>query len=105
MWLQGILADVSIYTGYLTICLMLGGRFIFQWFGWRVAAALTPLLMLLSGGAFFAFSLFGSGTASAMASTGAAAGAVTQVAPPAPSRMRSTRLHPHPAADQLRHTG
>ena len=76
--MQGVLADVSICTGYCTIALMLGGRFVFQWFGWRVAAALTPLLMLLSGGAFFAFSLFG-GVGSAAASTGAAAGAVTQV--------------------------
>ncbi|KAK9812014.1 hypothetical protein WJX73_008976 [Symbiochloris irregularis] len=77
---QGVLADVSICTGYCTIALMLGGRFIFQFFGWRVAAALTPLLMLVSGGAFFAFSLFG-GTmgGAAAASTGAAAGAVTQV--------------------------
>ena len=75
---QGVLADVSICTGYLTMALMLGGRFVFQCFGWRVAAALTPLLMFLSGGAFFAFSLFGG----AAASTGAAAGAVTQVLPP-----------------------
>lgn len=44
---QGVLADVSIATGYVTIALMLGGRFVFQWFGWQVAAATTPVLMLL----------------------------------------------------------
>ena len=59
---------------------MLGGRFIFQFFGWRVAAALTPLLMLVSGGAFFGLSLFGgSAGGAAAASTGALVGAVTQV--------------------------
>ena len=34
--LQGVLADVSIATGYVTIALMLGGRFVFQYFGWQV---------------------------------------------------------------------
>ena len=33
---QGVLADVSIATGYVTIALMLGGRFVFQYFGWQV---------------------------------------------------------------------
>ena len=45
--MQGVLADVSIATGYVTIALMLCGRFVFQWFGWQVAAATTPVLMLL----------------------------------------------------------
>ena len=45
--MQGVLADVSIATGYVTIVLMLGGRFVFQWFGWQVAAATTPVLMLI----------------------------------------------------------
>ena len=45
--MQGVLADVSIATGYVTIVLMLGGRFVFQWFGWQAAAATTPVLMLI----------------------------------------------------------
>ena len=36
--LQGVLADVSIATGYVTIALMLGGRFVFQYFGWQVSS-------------------------------------------------------------------
>ena len=83
---QGILADVSIYTGYATIALMLAGRFVFQFLGWRVAAMATPAVMLVSGGAFFGLSLAGTAGGSTlavghlnMASAGAFAGAVTQV--------------------------
>lgn len=92
--MQGILADVSIYTGYATIALMLGGRFIFQFFGWRVAAALTPLLMLVSGGAFFGLSLFGGSMGgAAAASTGALVGAVTQVRPAVCARAASDMIY------------
>jgi len=57
---QGALADVSIATGTVTIFMMLVGRYVFQAFGWNVAAATTPLVMMLSGLGFFALSL-GSG--------------------------------------------
>jgi len=57
---QGALADVSIATGTVTIFMMLAGRYVFQAFGWNVAAATTPLVMMLSGLGFFALSL-GSG--------------------------------------------
>ncbi len=84
--LQGILADVSIFTGYATIGLMLMGRFVFQYLGWQVAAMATPAVMFLTGGAFFGLSIAatsgGSSLASGqfnMASAGALAGAVTQV--------------------------
>ena len=51
--LQGMLADVSIATGWATIGLMLTGRFVFQYLGWGVAATATPIVMLLAGGVFF----------------------------------------------------
>ncbi|KAK9832801.1 hypothetical protein WJX81_002274 [Elliptochloris bilobata] len=73
---QSVLADVSIATGYATIGLMLAGRLVFQFLGWGVAAATTPVVMAVTGGAFFAFSLFGSADT---ATLGVYAGAVTQV--------------------------
>lgn len=79
---QGMLADVSIATGWATIGLMLAGRFVFQYLGWTVAATATPVVMLLAGGAFFGTSIMarlGTGSAAALATAGATAGAVTQV--------------------------
>lgn len=70
----------------MTIGLMLTGRFVFQYLGWGFAAAATPAVMLLSGAAFFGFSLasqFPSWKLSLggmnLAAAGATAGAVTQV--------------------------
>jgi AAA family ATP:ADP antiporter len=86
---QGILADVSIATGYATIALMLAGRFVFQFLGWRVAAMATPAVMFVTGGAFFGLSIAATMGGSSltvghfnMASAGAIAGAVTQASTP-----------------------
>ena len=82
---QGVLADVSIATGSVTIGLMLTGRFVFQYLGWGVAAAATPVIMAITGSAFFGMSLAGQyGTALtigpySLAAAGVVAGAVTQV--------------------------
>ena len=73
---QGVLADVSIATGYATIALMIAGRLIFQRAGWAAAAFITPSVLLLFGGAFFAFSL---SSAPGAAGWAVLAGAVTQV--------------------------
>ena len=67
---------MSIATGYVTIGLMMGGRLVFDRLGWAVAAFITPSVLLLFGGAFFAFSLSGS---AATASAAVFAGAITQV--------------------------
>ncbi|PRW58365.1 ADP,ATP carrier 1 isoform A [Chlorella sorokiniana] len=83
---QGVLADVSIATGWCTILLMLCGKFVFQYMGWSAAASATPAIMLAAGAGFFGLSLaanqgislFGMDPA-AMAFAGVAAGAVTQV--------------------------
>ena len=77
--LQGVLADVSIATGYVTIALMVGGRLVFQHLGWAVAAFITPAVLMLFGGAFFGFSLSGSAST---ASWAVFAGAITQVCMP-----------------------
>lgn len=83
--MQGVLADVSIATGSVTIGLMLTGRFVFQYLGWGVAAAATPVIMAITGSAFFGLSLAGQyGTALtlgpySLAAAGVVAGAVTQV--------------------------
>ena len=76
VWGQGVLADVSIATGYMTIGMMLAGRFVFQRLGWAAAAYITPAVLLLLGGAFFGLSLSG---APAAARWAVLAGAVTQV--------------------------
>ena len=86
MCAQGVLADVSIATGSVTIGLMLTGRFVFQYLGWGAAAIATPIVMALSGTAFFGMSLAAQfGVAShvgpySLAAAGVMAGAVTQVA-------------------------
>jgi AAA family ATP:ADP antiporter len=72
---QGVLADVSIATGYVTIALMVAGRFVFQRLGWAAAAFITPTVLLVFGGAFFGFSL---SSVPAAASWAVLAGAITQ---------------------------
>ena len=85
---QGVLADVSIATGSVTIGLMLTGRFVFQYLGWGVAAAATPVVMAITGSAFFGMSLAAQyGTSLtfgpySLAAAGVMAGAVTQVTLP-----------------------
>jgi len=83
-----VLADVSIATGYVTIGSMLAGRLVFQYAGWTAAAAATPAVMALAGGAFFTLSLAAGAPGGgapwtvlglAPAAAGVAAGAVTQV--------------------------
>lgn len=69
----------------MTIGLMLTGRFVFQYLGWGVAAVATPIVMALTGTAFFGMSLasqFGLATHLGpynLAAAGVMAGAVTQV--------------------------
>ena len=71
---------MSIATGWATIALMVGGRFVFQYLGWGFAAAATPAVMLLTGGAFFGLSIAArlSPGAVQLAAAGVTAGAITQ---------------------------
>lgn len=58
-------------------------RFVFQYFGWRVAAMTTPTLMLATGSGFFAFSLaskyFSIADPITVATFAATMGALTQI--------------------------
>jgi AAA family ATP:ADP antiporter len=83
---QSVLADVATYTGMTTIALMLTSRFVFQHLGWGVAAAATPVIMMITGAAFFATSvaaqqglLPATMDPAVVAGLGVAAGVVTQV--------------------------
>jgi ATP:ADP antiporter, AAA family len=70
-------------AGYMTILLMLSGKFVFEYLGWGTAALATPVIMLFAGAAFFGLSLtamsLGVESSTALLMAGAFAGAVTQV--------------------------
>ncbi len=82
---QSILADVATYTGMLTLVSMVGSRLVFQHLGWGVAATVSPVVMGITGAAFFGCSLLAQApgltatTAIAVAAAGTTAGVVTQV--------------------------
>lgn len=67
----------------MTIVLMLSGKFVFEYLGWGTAALATPTVMFLAGAAFFGLSLaamsLGVDASTALLTSGALAGAVTQV--------------------------
>ena len=71
------------FAGYATIALMLSSKFVFEYLGWGTAALATPIIMFLSGAAFFGLSLaamyLGTDSTTALLAGGAIAGAVTQV--------------------------
>jgi len=52
------MGDFSTYTGVATFIMMLLSRFIFRKYGWGVAAAITPTVLLVTGVAFFGLVLF-----------------------------------------------
>eukprot|EP01024_Parvocaulis_polyphysoides_P051243 TRINITY_DN5038_c0_g1_i4.p1 TRINITY_DN5038_c0_g1~~TRINITY_DN5038_c0_g1_i4.p1 ORF type:complete len:512 (+),score=55.49 TRINITY_DN5038_c0_g1_i4:146-1681(+) len=55
---SSFMGDFSTATGSVTFCLMLASRFIFQWFGWGVAALITPTVLLITGIMFFSLVLY-----------------------------------------------
>lgn len=52
---RAFMGSLQIWTGVATIICMLIGANILRIFGWYVAAMLTPVMTLLTGGAFFLF--------------------------------------------------
>lgn len=52
------MGNFSTCTGAVTLVMMLLGRTIFQKFGWRVAALVTPSMIGITGSAFFALTIF-----------------------------------------------
>ncbi|CAM6098466.1 unnamed protein product [Calypogeia fissa] len=55
---SSFMGDFSTYTGVATFSMMLLSRVIFRKFGWGVAAAITPTVLLVTGVAFFGLVLF-----------------------------------------------
>lgn len=53
--------QVLFYTGLCTIICSLLGNYIISSFGWKVAAVLTPIGIMVAGGIFFIFALFEGG--------------------------------------------
>eukprot|EP01026_Neomeris_dumetosa_P038969 TRINITY_DN3186_c0_g1_i1.p1 TRINITY_DN3186_c0_g1~~TRINITY_DN3186_c0_g1_i1.p1 ORF type:complete len:698 (+),score=78.50 TRINITY_DN3186_c0_g1_i1:139-2232(+) len=78
---SALLADVSVATGTATITLMLLGKFVFEKLGWGWAAAAPPVVMMLSGCAFFCLQLFSPSCSPQIAGMSYAlfAGLITQV--------------------------
>lgn len=56
---SAFMGDFSSATGTVTLVMMLLSRFIFQRFGWGVAALITPVMLLSTGAVFFGLILFG----------------------------------------------
>jgi AAA family ATP:ADP antiporter len=54
---SAFMGQFSSCTGAFTLFMMLLGQRIFKWFGWGVAALVTPINLLVSGGLFFALIL------------------------------------------------
>ncbi|XP_010279263.1 PREDICTED: ADP,ATP carrier protein 1, chloroplastic-like [Nelumbo nucifera] len=55
---SSFMGDFSTCTGVATFTMMLLSRFIFRKFGWGVAAAITPAVLLVTGVGFFSLILF-----------------------------------------------
>ncbi len=56
-------SNLWIYTGLSTMALIAFSQNILRIFGWRIAASITPIVTLVTGGLFFVFLLFGDMTA------------------------------------------
>jgi len=55
---SAFMGNFSTCTGAVTLVMMLLGRTIFQKFGWRVAALVTPSMIGITGSIFFALNIF-----------------------------------------------
>ena len=64
------MGDFSTATGIATFIMMLLSQFIFDKYGWGVAAKITPTVLLLTGVGFFSLILFGGPIAPVIAKFG-----------------------------------
>ncbi len=55
---SAFMGGFSRWTGIITICMMFIGGYIIRTRGWGFAASITPIVLLLTGVAFFTFVLF-----------------------------------------------
>ncbi|CAL0332365.1 unnamed protein product [Lupinus luteus] len=67
---SSFMGDFSTATGIVTFVMMLLSQFIFDKYGWGVAAKITPSVLLLTGVAFFSLILFGGPVAPIIAKFG-----------------------------------
>ncbi|GAB2222345.1 hypothetical protein Drorol1_Dr00013561 [Drosera rotundifolia] len=67
---SSFMGDFSTATGIATFTMMLLSQFIFDKYGWGVAAAITPTVLLITGVGFFSLILFGAPLTPALASFG-----------------------------------
>ncbi|KAM5578894.1 plastidic ATP/ADP-transporter [Rosa sericea] len=67
---SSFMGDFSTATGIATFTMMLLSQFIFEKYGWGVAAKITPTVLLLTGVGFFSLILFGGPLSPAIASLG-----------------------------------
>lgn len=67
---SSFMGDFSTATGIATFTMMLLSQWIFNKYGWGVAAKITPTVLLLTGVGFFSLILFGGPIAPALASFG-----------------------------------
>lgn len=55
---SAFMGDFSTATGFVTFTMMILSRYIFRYFGWGTAALITPVVLLITGIAFFSLVLF-----------------------------------------------
>ncbi|XP_061365060.1 plastidic ATP/ADP-transporter-like [Gastrolobium bilobum] len=67
---SSFMGDFSTATGIATFTMMLVSQFIFDKYGWGVAAKITPTVLLLTGVGFFSLILFGDPLAPGLAKFG-----------------------------------
>ncbi|KAK8575891.1 hypothetical protein V6N13_032799 [Hibiscus sabdariffa] len=67
---SSFMGDFSTGTGIATFTMMLLSQFIFDKYGWGVAAKITPTVLLLTGVGFFSLILFGDPLAPSLAKFG-----------------------------------
>jgi AAA family ATP:ADP antiporter len=67
---SSFMGDFSTATGIATFTMMLLSQYIFDKYGWGVAAKITPTVLLLTGIGFFSLILFGGPLAPGLASIG-----------------------------------
>mmetsp|Transcript_29460 Transcript_29460/g.62524 ORF Transcript_29460/g.62524 Transcript_29460/m.62524 type:complete len:616 (-) Transcript_29460:242-2089(-) len=67
---SAFMGDFSTYTGIVTFTMMIVSRFIFRKFGWGTAALITPIVLFVTGIAFFSLVLFSDALTPSIAALG-----------------------------------
>jgi len=73
------MSNLYIYTGISTMILIVCSKNLISLFGWRIAASITPVVSLITGGLFFAFVIFKDSMAGVCGIIGSTPAAVAMV--------------------------